>query len=355
MARFKKQKDWAVGCICLLLGGGLFLWACSESATENPPDLATSPPAGMVYIPGGSFLMGGRSDQAYQDELPQHRVEVSPFFMDKTEVTNAQYQAFVEATAYVTLAEKDIDWEELKAQLPPGTPKPPDSMLQAGAMVFKPTTGPVDLNQYLQWWEWRIGANWKQPEGPGSSIADRMDHPVVHIAWEDAVAYCKWAGKRLPTEAEWEWAALGGDEHNKYPWGNEPAESAYDRANFWQGMFPWQNLKKDGFGGSAPVGSFPPNGYGLYDMAGNVWEWCADRYSAYTYALDQQRGTVQNPHGPEKSYDPRQPFLPEAFVIRGGSFLCKDSYCSGYRSARRMGADAQAGSIHTGFRCVKDL
>jgi len=307
---------------------------------------------GMVFIPGGVFMMGGKSDQADKDEFPRHEVEISAFYMDATEVTNSQFRQFVEATGYQTIAEKDIDWEELKQQLPPGTDKPADSVLLAGSLVFKATEGPVDLRDYSQWWVWTVGADWLHPEGPGSSLEGRMDYPVVHIAWDDAVAYAEWAGKRLPTEAEWEWASMGGLEDVKFPWGNEPAEQAFDKANFWQGFFPYQNLEKDGFITAAPVKSFPPNGYGLYDMAGNVWEWCQDKYHYQAYSEDESKGAVSNPTGPRDSFDPAEPYVPK-HVIRGGSFLCNDSYCSGYRVARRMKSSKDSGFIHTGFRCVK--
>jgi sulfatase modifying factor 1 len=317
---------------------------------EKPP----SPP-GMLYIPGGTFSMGGRSEQAYRDEFPRHWVQVSAFFMDETEVTNRQFAEFVEATGYETVAERPVDWEELSQDLPPGTSRPPDSVLQPGAMIFRPTQGPVNLNRFDLWWEWKIGANWRQPQGPGSSIEDRMDHPVVHIAWEDARAYAEWAGKRLPTEAEWEWAALGGDEKNKYPWGNTSIAEASDKANFWQGNFPYHNTKEDGFVATAPVKSYPPNGYGLYDMAGNVWEWCQDKYRVDAYARDQKKGKATNPQGPATAYDPQEPYVKDKYVIRGGSFLCNDSYCSGYRTARRMPSEGNSGANHKGFRCVKDL
>ena len=308
----------------------------------------------MVLIPSGTFTMGGRSEQAYQDEFPNHQVKVSAFLMDETEVTNAQFMEFVEATGYITTAEKDIDWEEMKKQLPAGTPKPADSVLAAGSLVFQKTNQPVNLNDYSQWWVWTIGANWRQPEGPESSIEDRMDHPVVNISWEDATAYAQWAGKRLPTEAEWEWASMGGLENAKYPWGNESVESAFTKANFWQGVFPFQNHTLDGFETSAPVKSFPANGYGLYDMAGNVWEWCTDKYDVRSYGINAQRGTVENPTGSNEYYDPREPYAPK-HVIRGGSFLCNDSYCSGYRTARRMSSSRDSGFNHTGFRCAKSI
>ncbi len=195
--------------------------------------------------------MGGKSEQAYYDEFPRHEVTVSAFYMDKTEVTNAQFLAFVEATGYRTISERDIDWQEMKNQVPPGTPKPPDSVLLAGSLVFRQTNQPVPLNDYSQWWRWTTGANWRQPEEPGSTIEDRMNHPVVHIAWDDAQTYAAWAGKRLPTEAEWEWASMGGNQENKYPWGNTSVEDASDKANFWQGMFPYQNHLLDGFYGTA--------------------------------------------------------------------------------------------------------
>jgi len=195
----------------------------------------------MKYIPSGTFLMGGRSAGAYQDEFPQHQVEISAFFMDETEVSNSQFAAFVKAENYVTTAERPIVWEELKNELPPDTPRPPDSVLQPGSLLFQPTQGAVSLDRIDLWWKWQIGANWRQPEGPGSSIDDRMDHPVVHISWEDAQAYARWAGKRLPTEAEWEWAALGGPTDRIYAWGNESPEQAFEKANFWQGNFPYEN------------------------------------------------------------------------------------------------------------------
>ncbi len=333
------------------------LTGCSTSKKESESSGVTSVPApeNMIYIPGGTFTMGGRSDDAYRDEFPRHDVKVSGFFMDEAEVTNYQFMEFVESTGYRTVAERDIDWEEIKQQLPPGTQKPPDSVLQPGSLVFKATEGPVDLRNYVLWWDWVIGANWRSPEGPGSSIEDRMDHPVVHMALEDAKAYAEWAGKRLPTEAEWEWASLGGDDKNKYPWGNDPIDKAYDKANFWQGFFPYQNDEKDGYYATAPVKSFPENGYGLYDMAGNVWEWCSDKYHVDSYAFDDQQELTENPKGPDQSFDPNEPYGEEKFVIRGGSFLCNDSYCSGYRTARRMASGRDSGANHKGFRCVKDL
>jgi formylglycine-generating enzyme required for sulfatase activity len=304
---------------------------------------------GMVLIPSGILAMGGDNDQADPDEFPKHDVQIKSFWMDETEVTNRQYKEFVDATGYETIAERKIDWEEMKTQLPPGTPKPHDSILQPGALVFQPTDGPVPLDNPGQWWAWTKGADWKHPEGLDSDITLRMDHPVVQIAWEDAYAYCEWAGKRLPTEAEWEWAARGGLANAIYPWGNEPVETGDPKANFFQGQFPFKDMVLDGYPGTAPVRSFSANGYGLYDMAGNVWEWCADWYN-YEYYKEQKTSES----GPEESYDPYQPYTPVK-VTRGGSFLCSEVYCSGYRNARRMKSSPDTGLNHNGFRCVKDL
>ncbi|NQZ78093.1 MAG: formylglycine-generating enzyme family protein [Ekhidna sp.] len=339
------MKNWAITVFTF----GILSFGCVPSAEHGGQEV----PENMVLIPAGEFVMGGRSDQAYEDEFPRHKVKVSAFFMDQHEVTNEQFQKFTEETSYKTVAERDIDWEEIKKQLPEGSSKPPDSVLRAGSLVFE-STNTTNLRDYTQWWIWTVGANWREPEGPGSNIEDRMNHPVVHIAWEDAQAYAEWAGKRLPTEAEWEWAASGGNDENKYPWGNEPVSQAYTKANFWQGVFPMQNLEKDGFYGTAPVGSFPTNAFGLSDMAGNVWEWCQDRYDVRSYRNDQESGLVTDPKGSGQYYDPREPYTPK-HVIRGGSFLCNDSYCSGYRTARRMSSSKDSGFNHTGFRCVKDL
>jgi formylglycine-generating enzyme len=306
------------------------------------------PTCEMVFIPKGQYEMGGNNELADPDEFPKHGVKVKSFWMDAHEVTNRQFMEFVQETGYVTVAERPIDWEELKKQLPPGTPKPADDILQPGSMVFHPTNGPVPMDNPGRWWLWVIGANWRNPEGPSSNINNRMDHPVVHVSYEDANAYAKWAGKRLPTETEWEWAARGGLDDPVYPWGNEPAQNASNKANFWQGMFPYQDRGEDGYTGTSPVMSFAPNGYGLYDMAGNVWEWCEDWYHAQTYELNDG-GTS----GPEVSYDPQDPMIPKR-VVRGGSFLCNDSYCSGYRVSRRMKSSEDSGLNHTGFRCVKD-
>ena len=309
--------------------------------------------AGMVLIPGGVFEMGGDNEQAMPDEFPKHRVRVDSFYMDATEVTNAQFKKFVDATGYITTAERKPDWEELKKALPPGTPKPPDSVLVAASLVFKQTDGSVRLDDYTQWWEWVPGADWKHPQGQGSDIMGKENYPVVHISWYDAMAYCQWAGKRLPTEAEWEYAARGGLTNHIYPWGNEHINAGRPKANTWEGKFPYLNEVKDGYVLAAPVKSFAPNGYGLYDMSGNVWEWCSDWYHA-DYYQTLRNGIAKNPEGPEKSFDPVDPYTPKK-TIRGGSFLCNEIYCSGYRVARRMKSSPDTGMEHTGFRCVKDL
>lgn len=308
--------------------------------------------AGMVFIPGGTFEMGADNDQASPDEFPKHRVQVSSFFMDVTEVTNAAFRKFVEATGYITTAEKKPDWEELKKSLPPGSQKPADSIMVAASLVFKPGKGPVDLNDYSQWWNWVAGASWKHPQGPGSDINGKDNYPVVHVSWDDAMAYCKWAGKRLPTEAEWEFAARGGLVNNIYPWGNEPVNAGMPKCNSWEGKFPYLNEKKDGFIKSAPVRSYLPNSYGLYDMAGNVWEWCSDWYNADYYSTLKGQLTI-NPHGPATSNDPQDPYAPKR-SLRGGSFLCNEAYCTGYRVARRMKSSPDTGLEHTGFRCARD-
>jgi sulfatase modifying factor 1 len=308
---------------------------------------------GMVFIPGGEFNMGGDNEQADPDEFPKHRVVVSPFYMDETEVTNEQFHKFIKATGYVTTAERNANWEDIKKTVPPGTAKPPDSLLVAASLVFKSSVGPVNLNDYSQWWIWQKGANWRHPEGPQSSIKGKENHPVVHVSWDDAIAYCKWAGKRLPTESEWEFAARGGLVGSTYPWGNEPVQMGKAKTNSWDGKFPYFNSMRDGFIKTAPVRSFQANGYGLYDMAGNVWEWCSDWYQSDYYTTLSGKKTI-NPKGPVVSYDPQEPFAKKR-SLRGGSFLCNDAYCSGYRVARRMKSSPDTGLEHTGFRCVREV
>jgi formylglycine-generating enzyme len=308
---------------------------------------------GMVFIKGGTYDMGGDSEQALEDEYPKHKVTVKSFWMDETEVTNGQFAEFVRATGYITIAERKPDWEELKKNLPEGTPKLPDSLLFAASLVFHEADRNTSLDSYVQWWIWQRGADWRHPEGPGSDITGKENYPVVHIAWEDAQAYAKWAGKRLPTEAEWEWAARGGLKNNIYPWGNEWIEKGKPKANSWQGKFPYDNTEWDNYKKAAAVKSFAPNGYGLYDMAGNVWEWCADYYSYSYYSESNTPGGIVDPRGPSSSNDPDEPAAIKR-VIRGGSFLCNDSYCTGYRVARRMKSTEDSSMEHLGFRCVRD-
>lgn len=343
----------------ILLFMSLLVFGCSnnesiEQAAEVSPirEPANTSTKGMVKIPGGTLDMGGDNEQADPNEFPKHKVMISEFWMDETEVTNAQFKAFINATDYITVAERSIDWEELKKELPPGTPKPPDSTLQPGALVFRSTDQPVQLNNPGLWWHWTIGANWRHPEGPGSNLKNKMNHPVVQVAWEDAAAYAKWSGKRLPTEAEWEWASRGGLANAVYPWGTEDVNTGTPKANFWQGLFPFENKRKDGYLTTAPVKTFPPNGYGLYDMAGNVWEWCYDWFDFDYYK--NKEASQKNNKGPEKGYNPYMPYQQEK-IIRGGSFLCNDSYCSGYRNSRRMGSSVDTGLNHTGFRCVMNV
>lgn len=309
-------------------------------------------PGGMVWIPSGEYTMGTDEDQAYEAERPAHRVKVAGFWMDQTEVTNRQFLEFVRATNYVTVAEHDVDWEQLKTQLPPDTPKPPDDDLKAGSLVFNPPTTPVPLGRAEVWWKWVVGANWRHPEGPGSSIEERMDYPVVHMSWDDAAAYAKWAGKRLPTEAEWEYAARGGLEGQRYAWGAEFKPNGKYLANIWQGRFPDKNLSEDGFPGASPAKSFPPNGYGLYDMIGNVWEWCDDWFRADQHANLAEGGLCENPQGPMESFDPTSPYSKRR-VTKGGSYLCAENYCVNYRPSARRGTDWDTGLPHVGFRCVK--
>lgn len=308
--------------------------------------------AGMVLIKGGDFLMGAADGEGRGDEYPRHKVRVNDFWMDVTEVTNRQFAAFVNATGYVTTAEKAIDWDELKKQLPPGTPRPPDDQLVAAALVFKKNTNTENLQDYAQWWDWVPGASWKHPQGPGSDIKGKEDFPVVQVSWDDAMAYCSWASKRLPTEAEWEYAARGGLTDKQFPWGNEDIESGKPKANTWQGRFPGINTDWDSFDRLAPVKSFLPNKYGLSDMAGNVWEWCSDWYQENYYTLSG-KSTLLNPHGPATGFDSQEPTIPKK-VVRGGSFLCNASYCKGYRVSARMKSSPDTGLEHTGFRCVAD-
>ena len=307
---------------------------------------------GMVLIPSGIFEMGSVNEEGFYDEYPKHVVKINSFWMDKTEVTNAQFKKFVDETGYITTAEKKIDWDEIKEGLPVNTPKPHDSLLEPSSLVFRYTESSVNLQDHTQWWKFQKGANWKNPWGPGSSIDGKENYPVVHISWNDAQAYCEWAGKRLPTEAEWEYASRGGINHSVYSWGNQIINAGLPKANTWDGEFPYKNSLKDNFEFLAPVKKFIPNGYGLYDIAGNVWEWCYDWYR-HDYYKEFENNIADNPIGPESSLDPNEPYLPKK-VMRGGSFLCNDSYCSGFRNSMRMKTSPDTSSIHAGFRTVLD-
>ena len=300
----------------------------------------------MVPIPQGSFRMG--SADHYPEEAPVHRVTVGAFSVRSTAVTNSQYATFVGATGYVTVAERPLN--------PADFPGAPIENLVAGSLVFTMSRGPVDLRHMSQWWTWTPGASWHQPEGPGSSVEGRQDHPVVHVAYEDAEAFAQWAGEALPTEAQWEYAARAGADGHAFIWGDEAVPDGQYLANFWQGDFPWRNNEADGFSGTAPVGSYPPNEFGLYDMAGNVWEWTTDWYAdGHPDDAETTCCVPTDPRGPsiESSFDPGQPqFSIPRRVIKGGSFLCADNYCQRYRPAARRPQMIDTGMSHVGFRTV---
>lgn len=355
--------------VSALLGAGVVWWyqhRTSQASTsrashglfaatvENQAAAPAPAPVGMAWICGGEFSMG--SDVASEslccipgvtrDAQPIHRVRVDGFWIDKTEVTNAQFAAFVAATGYKTIAEIAPTAEQF-----PGVPV---ENLIAGSTVFRPTSGAVGLDDYFQWWSYVPGANWRHPTGPDSDIIGKDHYPVVQVAYADALAYAQWARKRLPTEAEWEFAARGGQSGQLYAWGNELQPGGKWAANIYQGEFPWKDSAEDGFAGIAPVGQYPPNAYGLYDVGGNVWEWVSDWYRPDTYAQRAQTKTlVLNPQGPESSFDFEGPQEPKR-VHRGGSFLCSDQYCTRYMIGTRGKGEVSTASNHLGFRCVMD-
>lgn len=333
--------------------GGRFEPTVVNSAP--PPGPA---PAGMVWIPGGEFSMGCEDPRSIpaggqdpmNDARPIHRVYVDGFWMDVTEVTNEQFARFVEATGYITIAERTPKAEDF----PPDYPPPPPENLVAGSTVFTPTAGPVPLGVHYRWWQYVKGANWRHPLGPDSDLAGKENFPVVQIAYPDAVAYCEWAGKRLPTEAEWEFAARGGQAGRRFTWGDEFQPDGQWMANTYQGQFPvaGRDTGADGFPGIAPVARFPANPYGLFDMAGNVWEWCSDWFRPDHYASQAANfRVVRNPQGPDEPYDPAEPHEKKR-VHRGGSFLCTEQYCSRYLLGTRGRGEVSTGSNHVGFRCV---
>ena len=299
----------------------------------------------MVWIPAGTFAMGDDGQYALAHEQPVHRVHVDGFFIDAHTVTNARFAEFVSATGYVTVAERAPKVDEIMRQLPPGAPPPPKELLVPGSLVFTPVEGDVDLRDPSRWWRWVPGASWRHPSGPGSSIVGKDQYPVVQVAWEDAVAFATWAGGRLPTEAEWERAARGGIEGAQHAWGTSPHDPGHPQAHIYAGTFPAKPAEP------VRVGSYPPNGYGVYDMAGNVWQWTQDWYSPDTYEVDASRGVVRNPIGPPAGLDPRSG-AEATRVTRGGSFLCSDSYCRGYRVSARGNGAPDTGASHIGFRVV---
>ncbi len=300
-------------------------------------------PEGMVWMPGGEFWMGSE-DPEFRDAQPLHRVRVDGFWMDVTEVTNEQFRAFVEGTGYVTIAEQTPKAEDF-----PGAP--PENLV-AGSVVFAPPKDEVPLDSHFRWWTYAKGANWRHPEGPESNLTGREKHPVVHVAGPDAVAYCTWAGKRLPTEAEWEFAARGGLDRKPFVWGDDFQPGGKHAANTFQGKFPNRNTVEDGFAACAPAGSFPANGYGLRDMAGNVWEWCSDWYRPDVFGVRSAGGKLtENPLGPVDSFDPSEPGVKKR-VMKGGSYLCTDQYCSRYKPGGRGKGEPDTGTNHLGFRCV---
>ena len=347
--------------IALVFSGAVLAWSMlipppsaepvkPVAEVEKPPRPA---PSGMVWVPSGKFLMGSRDGK--DDEQPVHEVELSGYWMDSTEVTNAEFQRFTDATGYVTIAERTPQREDFVGLADTSLIR--DEDLVPGSICFNPKfdrdlvkqlrDGRTDPNWPYAVWMLQKGANWRHPHGPDSSIDGKPNHPAVHIAWPDAAAYCEWAGKRLPTEAEFEYASRGGLQQREYPWGDKLQDGDQWPLNIWQGEFPEEHQVRDGFELTAPAKTFRPNGYGLYDMSGNVWEWCADWYQPEYYSDSPRR----DPHGPRDSFDPNEPGQPKR-VQRGGSFMCNANYCLGYRCAARMKGEPSSGAFHCGFRCV---
>ena len=318
----------SISIVCLVAFLG-----CQNSKKYPPIEV----PEGMVWIPSGTFIQGAVSHDAMAlpREKQNFKVSLDGFFMDATEVTIAQFAKFIEETGYITVAERPIDWEEMKKELPVGTARPHDSLLQPGSLTFKKVYDEnINLRDISRWWHWTLGANWKHPQGADSSIEGKDNYPVVHIAYEDAIAYCKWANRRLPTEAEWEYAARANQKDIVYFWGNDESLLS-KKANTWNGNFPSDNTKEDGYERSAPVKHYSPNHFGLYDMAGNVWEWTNDWYDISL-------------HNSKSSFSPSI----QEKIIKGGSFLCHASYCGSYRISSKMNSNVNSSAEHIGFRTV---
>lgn len=355
----RERRLMGIGLLLIGMIGISFLyseWRGEARYHSNPIVVADGKigPKGMVWVPGGEFIMGSSSRLAKENEKPAHKVRVSGFWMDQTDVTNAQFARFVKASGYVTTAERKPEWPMLKIQLPPGTPRPADAQLVPGSMVFVGTKKAVPLDDYSRWWRFVPGASWRHPQGPRSNLLGKEDHPVVQVSYEDAQAYAKWLGKRLPTEAEWEFAARGGKEQTDYIWGNEFKPRGKRMANTFAGkQFPVVDAANRNKIGTSAVKSYPPNAYQLYDMAGNVWQLVADWYRADTYALQAAGSEPVNPKGPNSSDDPDDdvPAAPKR-VLRGGSFLCDQNFCMSYRPSARRGVDPYNPMSHIGFRLV---
>lgn len=365
-----QRRRWLIAASSLLVAGAIASYLMTRKTGKGVLQAPTivqgdgkNAPKGMVWIPGGEFLMGSDHKKAQANERPVHRVKINGFWMDSTHVTNDQFAQFVKETNYRTTAEQIPDWDTIKVQLPPGVPKPPNSAFVPGAMVFVGTQNKVSLDDYSQWWAYVPGADWRHPTVLKSNIEGKGDHPVVQISYVDALAYAKWAGKRLPTEAEWEFAARGGLNQATYAWGDQLEQEGKLPANIWdvkKQSFPVVSPKAGGAIGTSAVGTFPQNGYGLFDMTGNAWQWVSDWYGFDYFAQQAKQNDdrlIVNPQGPDQSFDPADrgvpPYAPKR-VIRGGSFLCNEDYCQSYRPSARRGADPFSPMSHLGFRLVKD-
>jgi formylglycine-generating enzyme required for sulfatase activity len=331
------------GVVMTIVVATLYIFDSIENQAASKSQSPGPAPEGMVWVPGGNFWMGCDTCEM-PDAAPAHRVDVDGFWMDKTPITNSQFEQFVKATGYKTIAERKPD--------PKDFPGAPPENLVPGCAVFTPPSQDAPLDNHLAWWRYVPGANWNNPEGPGSSIKGREDHPVVHIAWEDAEAYAKWAGKRLPTEAEFEFAARGGLDRKLYSWGDELKPGGKWMSNIYQGRFPSKNTVEDGYATTSPVTAFPPNKFGLYDMAGNVWQWCSDWYRPDYFEKLAAQGVAKNPKGPDSSFDPLEPNIPKR-VQKSGSFLCSDQYCTRYLVGSRGKGAVDSGASNVGFRTAK--